>query len=108
MPRALRKLDVLLMTSDHEGLPMILLEAMALQIPIVSHRIGGIANLLDQGSCGVLVEEHSAPAYAQALYQLTNTPDHRNTIVRNALQRVSTLYSAERNAKAYRNEYSSC
>ena len=48
----LQTLDALLMTSDHEGLPMILLEAMCLQIPIIAHAVGGIPHLLDQGRCG--------------------------------------------------------
>lgn len=45
----LQTLDTLLMTSDHEGLPMILLEAMSLKTPIIAHAVGGIPNLLDQG-----------------------------------------------------------
>ena len=52
---ALDKTDILLMTSDQEGLPMILLEAMATRVPIVAHAIGGIPNLLDYGKCGILV-----------------------------------------------------
>jgi len=35
-------LDVLLITSDHEGLPMALLEAMTLETPVISHAVGGI------------------------------------------------------------------
>ena len=43
------------MTSDHEGLPMILLEAMALKIPVLAHAVGGIPKLLDYGNCGILI-----------------------------------------------------
>jgi len=46
--QTLQTLDALLMTSDHEGLPMILLEAMCLQIPIIAHAVGGIPHLLDR------------------------------------------------------------
>ncbi len=100
-----QELDALLITSDHEGLPMILLESMALQTPIVAHAVGGIPDLLDQGNCGILVHEHSPTGYANAIYQLIVEPGNRTTIVRNALSRVTNLYSAKQNATSYCNEY---
>ena len=105
IPNELQRLDALLMTSDHEGLPMILLEAMALQTPIIAHAVGGIPNLLDQGSCGYLVEDHSASGYAREIYNLYQAPKLRTTITDNALKRVNEHYSAEQNAKAYCAEY---
>lgn len=74
--KELRKLDALLMTSDHEGLPMTLLEAMALQVPIIAHRVGGIPEVLDWGKCGWLVEEHSEQGYA---YQVSRLLDSDST-----------------------------
>lgn len=105
IPQQLGSLDVLLMTSDHEGLPMILLEAMALQAPIVAHAVGGIPNLLAQGECGVLVAEHSAAAYASAVYRLYQDPVTRSEIAGKAFKRVTQLYSAEQNAENYEAEY---
>jgi len=46
--------DILLITSFTEGLPMVLLEAMSYQIPIVSTDVGQIAAVLDQQRCGFL------------------------------------------------------
>lgn len=60
---AMRNLDALLMTSDHEGLPMTLLEALALEVPIIAHNVGGIPEVLDRGRCGWLVDDHSAEGY---------------------------------------------
>jgi len=105
--RKLYGMDMLLMTSDHEGLPMILLEAMALQIPVIAHAVGGIPVLLDQGTCGILVYEHNAAGYAEKIYQLAENPELRSMIRKNALARVSTCYSAENNANNYLLEYSS-
>ncbi|TNF01445.1 MAG: glycosyltransferase, partial [Gammaproteobacteria bacterium] len=67
---AIRQLDALLMPSDHEGLPMTLIEALALKIPVVAHDTGGIPEALDYGRCGTLVKEHSASGYAAALDRL--------------------------------------
>ena len=60
-------LDVLVMCSDHEGLPMTLLEAVALQTPVVARRIGGIPELLKTVDGPILVDEHSAAGYAAAI-----------------------------------------
>jgi len=105
LPAVLRNLDLLLMTSDHEGLPMILLEAMTLQIPVIAHRVGGITSLLDQGECGVLVEDHRPEGYARAVRELCVKPELRGEIARKALQRIKTCYSARQNADNYCIEY---
>ncbi|MDH5710703.1 MAG: glycosyltransferase [Gammaproteobacteria bacterium] len=101
----LQNLDTLLMTSDHEGMPMTLLEAMVLQTPIVAHAVGGIPVLLDHGKCGLLVENHSPEGYAQAIIKLTNEPEFRSKMSNDALARVIDQYSSEQNAHAYRNQY---
>jgi glycosyltransferase involved in cell wall biosynthesis len=93
------------MTSDHEGLPMALLEAMALGIPIVAHAIGGIPKLLDYGASGILVHEHSSRDYAHEVYKLLRNPDLTEVIVKNAMDRVKKEYSAARNAQAILLEY---
>jgi glycosyltransferase involved in cell wall biosynthesis len=103
--KELQKLDVLLMTSDHEGLPMILLESMSLQTPIISHKVGGIPKLLGQGNCGILVSDQSISSYAQEIYLLAQDPEKRKNITQNALRRVKTHYSAKQNAHSYCEEY---
>lgn len=105
LPQQLQGLNALLMTSDHEGLPMILLEAMALQVPIVSHAVGGIPQLLDNGSCGTLIHEQNAPAYANVIQQLQQHPQKFLDLTKNALNRAQTVYSAKRNAKDYLSIY---
>ena len=101
----LQELDLLMMTSDHEGLPMVLLEAMALRLPVIAHAVGGISNLLDRGSCGVLVDDHSPTGYADAIYRLIEDNENRVNITKNALARLAEHYSAENNAAAYRKKY---
>ncbi len=101
----LQELDILLMTSDHEGLPMVLLEAMALEIPIVAHAVGGIPKLLDHGICGTLVNEHTAAGYAQEI--ITAAKNHKHCLDKSihALQRANSSYTAIQNANKYCTEY---
>jgi glycosyltransferase involved in cell wall biosynthesis len=107
MQQKLLDLDMLVLTSDHEGLPMILLEAMVLQKPIIAHAVGGIPTLLERGKCGVLVSDHQPSAYAEAIYQLIKSSETHTKISMNALARVTTFYSSEKNATAYNTVYSS-
>ena len=52
---------------DEDGVPVALLEAMALSVPVVSTPVGGIADLLEGGRAGFLVPESDAAALAGAI-----------------------------------------
>jgi glycosyltransferase involved in cell wall biosynthesis len=103
--RHIQDLDALMMTSDYEGLPMVLLEAMALRVPIIAHRTGGIPGLLDQGACGILIDNQDPEAYARATMRLKENPELRSLIADMALTRVTGKYSAKKNAQAFLEEY---
>ena len=51
----LRAMDILLICSDHEGIPMVMLEAMALGVTVVSRKVGGIPEVIRDGVNGILV-----------------------------------------------------
>ena len=97
----LKVLDMILMTSDHEGLPMVLMEAMALNVPVIAHAVGGITKLLDQGDCGVLVSDHTAAGYAEKILYLYQSSHLRTELAAKASNRVSTDYSAIHNARTH-------
>jgi glycosyltransferase involved in cell wall biosynthesis len=101
----IREMNALIVTSDHEGLPMVVLEAMALQVPVIAHAAGGLPELLDNGVCGILVHEHNPAGYANAILDLTSNPDKQTQLAAAGLERVRERYSAERNAEAYYKEY---
>jgi glycosyltransferase involved in cell wall biosynthesis len=103
----IQELDALMMISDHESLPMVLLEAMALRVPIIAHRTGGIPGLLDQGACGILIDDQDPAAYARAAMRLKENPELRTQITDTALGRVTAEYSAKKNAQACVAEYTS-
>ncbi len=97
----LQTLDTLLMTSDHEGLPMILLEAMCLKVPIIAHAVGSIPYLLDQGQCGLLVHEHQSETFAEAIHQRLTHPKQSQKLTQNAFERVKQHYSSRQTAENY-------
>ena len=103
--RHIRAMNALILTSDHEGLPMVVLEAMALQVPVIAHAVGGLPTALDHGECGILVNEPDPEAYAHAILDLAGDPDKSARLASAGYKRVRECYSAEQNAGAYCKEY---
>jgi len=65
--RYLPQLDVLAMTSRHEGLPMVLLEAAAADLPVIAYDVGGVREILDDGPASRRIQDGDDAAFAAAL-----------------------------------------
>jgi glycosyltransferase involved in cell wall biosynthesis len=101
----LSKMDFLLITSDHEGLPLNLLEAMGLRIPVIAHAVGGIPEVLDNGKCGVLVRENTPENYAAAITRCLSDGGHLTTMVESAYRRLLKRYAIKQTAYHYAQLY---
>src|SRR5215218_4873486 len=89
--RALREADIFLLPSTSEGLPVALLEAMAYGKPIVATRVGGIPDVLADGTEGMLVPPGDAAALAGAVTALVGDPARARELGRAAKERVGEL-----------------
>jgi glycosyltransferase involved in cell wall biosynthesis len=67
VPRFLAAVDVLALPSYDEGLPRVVLEAMAMRVPVVASDVGGIPEAVDDATSGLLVPAGHAEALAAAL-----------------------------------------
>lgn len=74
IPAALAALDVVAFPSLWEGLPVALLEAMAMERPIVATAVGGMAGVLHDGVTGVLVAAGEPDELARGLLRLLRDP----------------------------------
>jgi glycosyltransferase involved in cell wall biosynthesis len=72
--KAMHEATVLAQPSRIEGLPTVIEEAIALGIPVVGSRVGGLPELLDDGRCGVLVEPGDVKGLADGLQTLLGDP----------------------------------
>jgi glycosyltransferase involved in cell wall biosynthesis len=63
-------LDLLVISSKTEGIPLVVLEAMKHGIPVVSTRVGGIPEVIEDGVDGILVPPGDPPAMARAIETL--------------------------------------
>jgi glycosyltransferase involved in cell wall biosynthesis len=71
----LRELDIFVMSSTSEGLPLVVLEAMAAGLPVVSTRIGGVSEVAPEGDVSVFCAPGSARELAEAMYQAATACD---------------------------------
>ena len=67
--------NVLAMPSWFEGLPIVVLEAMSLGVPVVGTRVCGLTEVVVDGETGRLVPPGDAPALARALDEVLSSPD---------------------------------
>jgi glycosyltransferase involved in cell wall biosynthesis len=96
----LRALDVLVMCSDHEGMPMVLLEAMWLGIPVVGRAVGGIKEVLEHGRNGMSVSSAAPEDLAAACMQLLSDRLLAERVCHSAAQAVEREFSVRCNAGA--------
>ena len=87
--------DVVVLPSLYEGLPLVLLEAMAREKPIVGTAVPGIDEVLEDGA-GVLVPPRDPEALAAAINALAADPDHARRIAARGRERVEARFSVER------------
>lgn len=71
-PRLVAGADLFVLASEHEGLPLGVMEALALGVPVVATRVGGVPELVESGVSGVLVEPGDPAALAAAILTLTD------------------------------------
>jgi glycosyltransferase involved in cell wall biosynthesis len=69
--------DLLVLGSHYEGLPVVVMEALAAGVPVVSTRVGGVPELVISGSNGVLTEPGSASALAEGMLRAMEPGTHR-------------------------------
>jgi glycosyltransferase involved in cell wall biosynthesis len=92
-----RETDLFALTSFAEGVPVVLMEAMAMEIPCLSTWITGIPELIRHGVDGWLVAPGDAAQVAEALANLIDQPELRQRLGKSARARVMEKYDLERN-----------
>ena len=86
-------LDLLVISSDNEGTPVSIIEALAAGVPIVSTAVGGVPDLLEGGRYGVLVPPGDADALADAMITALSAPATDRQDIRHA---IAEAYGIER------------
>lgn len=93
IPRYLSILDVGVLTSKREGLPMALLELQAAGIPVVATHVGGIPEVITDGENGYLVDPGDERGLAHRIEELLERRDRSRAMGRSGQQRVEMQFS---------------
>jgi len=91
--------DIFALPSFAEGIPVALMEAMAMEIPCVSTTITGIPELIRHGVDGLLVAPCEVGQLTAALVRLIDDPDQRRRLGMAGRRRVAEEFDLQRNAK---------
>lgn len=79
--------DILLCTSSHESLPLSVIEALSMSIPIISTNVGDIAYVLNRKKCGIIVKPFASD-FIKAIYDLKNNQELKDIFSKNARDNV--------------------
>jgi glycosyltransferase involved in cell wall biosynthesis len=88
-----RDAEVLCITSNTEGLPLVLLEAMASGVPVVASNVGGIPEVIKDDSVGSLVMNCNEADFLHAIVSLCRDRDRYCAVSRNARARIKEEFS---------------
>lgn len=102
--RFLHESDAFVMSSDYEGLPLSVMEAMSAGLPVVSTRAGGVPNILEEGANAFMVGVGDCDALADRICRIARSPETRRAFgarsrelsaafdVREMVRRYEVLY----------------
>lgn len=98
---ALADADLLCMPSRCETFPMVILEAMARGVPVVSSAVCAVPEMLDFGRAGFLVEDLSVEGWRARLAEILADPAALPSVGQRGFERMSKHYTVEAMADAY-------
>jgi len=101
----LHYIDLVVCTSDREGLPMNLLEALDEEVPVVATNVGGVGEVIKTDNTGILVEPGNAKAVAEAICRMIENPDMAKKMGRAGRAVVKSRYSLNRVARLWEKLY---
>jgi glycosyltransferase involved in cell wall biosynthesis len=90
----IQSMDALLLTSEREVFPMVILEAMATGTPVITINKGGISEAIADGETGMMVNSHCVKAFCEKIFSLKSNWELRKTIILAARRKVTSNFSS--------------
>jgi glycosyltransferase involved in cell wall biosynthesis len=93
MPAFFHQLDQFWLTSDWEGTPNVVLEAMAAGVPVIATRVGGTEEVIRDGIDGFLVAREDFAATCAAAWRLAGNPEEASAVALRARETACNRFS---------------
>jgi glycosyltransferase involved in cell wall biosynthesis len=100
-------MDVFVLPSYSEGLPVCILEAMAAGLPVVASRVGGIPEEVNDGQTGILIPPKDPTALAKAIVRLLSNRTLASTMGREGQKRIIARFHPHRFVQIHQTMYES-
>jgi glycosyltransferase involved in cell wall biosynthesis len=101
----LSKFDIFVLSSIREGIPVAMLEAMAMGVPVVATKVGGIPEVIEDNVDGFLVDSQNPKMIADALIRLSKDMSLRKKIGEAGYKKVKRLFSRDVICRQYEQLY---
>jgi glycosyltransferase involved in cell wall biosynthesis len=108
IPEILSIMDIYVLSSIKEGLPMALLEAMAAKRPVIATRVGAVPKVIQDGENGLLISPADPAQLQTAICHLLENPNKAYRLAQSGYDTVRELYSSEMMCEKYLDLYQSC
>jgi sugar transferase (PEP-CTERM/EpsH1 system associated) len=108
IPHILNLIDIFVLSSDREGLPMTILEAMACGKPVVGTDIGGNREAVIDGETGYIVPPRHPLLMSEAIIKLIESPELRKKMGEKGRERFLKNFTAEKMVQNTENIYEKC
>ncbi len=105
VPRLLRIFDIFTLPSLYEGLPNVVLEAMAVNLPVVATPVDGTKEAVVQDETGLLIPEKNPGALADALIELLTDKEKAVEMGNNGRRRVEQEFSLQKQVSSFEDIY---
>ncbi|HTJ86325.1 MAG TPA: glycosyltransferase [Terriglobales bacterium] len=105
VPNILAASDVFVLSSNWEGNPLAVMEAMAAGLPVIATQVGGVPELVQSGDQGFLVPAGDCIRFTGAMKALIDSAETRHAMGRAAQTRAMREFKVERMVEGYANLY---
>ena len=103
VPQLMRDSDVVLLTSEMEGIPIVLLEALSMQVPAIATNVGGVSEIITDGKEGFLIDYNKdlVGAFADKIQFLADNRNIYKKMQNNTRKKIVQDFNIERSARQF-------